>query len=81
VGDDEDDRRIAYVRNMVVGGPKDILALTAIAGGADVSEEDLAKAEASFRHLLQGNLAEGLGRQAGTVAGEEQPVPGAADSG
>lgn len=81
VPEDEDDRHIAYVRNMVLGGPKDILAATAIAGGADVTEEDLAKAEASFRHLLQGNLAAGLEREAGTMAGNVEPVSGDADSG
>lgn len=81
VPDDEDERRLAYVKNVVIGGPKDILALTAIAGGADVSEEALAKAEASFRSYLQRNLTTELERQAGAVEGAEQPVSGDADGG
>ena len=81
VGEDEDDQRIAYVRNMVIGGPKDILAVSAIASGADVTEDDLARAEASFRPLIQRLVLDGVTREAGALEGGQQPLSGAEDGG
>jgi len=55
------ERRIHYIRTEVVGGMRDVLRLTAIANGSDLSEEAITLAEASFRHSLAralvGNLA------------------------
>ncbi len=68
VPDDPDLQRIHYVKTEVLGGPRDILQVTVVAGGADLDEEALAIAEESFRHTLQGSLTEGLAAQAGSVA-------------
>ena len=61
------ERRIHYIRTEVIGGMRDVLRLTAIAQGGDLSEEALSLAEASFRHSLARALLEGFTRQGGSV--------------
>ena len=68
------ERRIHYIRTEVVGGMRDVLRLTAIANGGDLSEEALSLAEASFRHSLARSLLEGFTR-------EERPVDTGDESG
>ena len=66
------ERRIHYIRTEVVGGMRDTLKLTAMANGADMSEEALSLAEASFRHSLARSLLGGLANKGGSVeAGDE----------
>lgn len=62
--------RAHYFRTEVIGGTRDVIRIMALAAGAEVSEEVLARAESSFRDFLQGNLDSGLAGQAGTVEGE-----------
>lgn len=64
------ERKAHYFRTEVIGGTRDVVRIMALAAGAEVSEEVLARAESSFRDFLQGNLDSGLDRQAGSVAGE-----------
>ena len=61
------ERRMHYIRTEVIGGMRDVLRLTAIAQGGDLSEEALSLAEASFRHSLAQSLLEGFTRKSGTV--------------
>lgn len=70
-------RRIHYVRTEVIGGTKDIIRIMALASGAEVSEEVLARAEGSFRDFLRNNLTTGLADQAGEMAGEPAVDPDA----
>ena len=79
VPDDQRGRRIHYIRTEVIGGMKDVLRMTALAYGADLSEEALSLAEDSFRDNLAGQILAGLADQAGTV--EDQPSGGADESG
>jgi len=72
-------RRVHYVKTEVIGGTRDVIRIMALASGAEVNEEVLARAESSFRDFLQGNLALGLADQAGSVAG--QPAVDAAPDG
>ena len=53
-------RRIHYIRTEVIGGMRDVLRLTAIANGSDLSEEAISLAEASFRHSLARSLLDGF---------------------
>jgi hypothetical protein len=62
------ERRLHYIRTEVIGGMADIWKITAIANGADLSEEALQLAEASFRHSLARTLLAGLADKAGAVA-------------
>ena len=78
------DRRIHYIRTEVIGGMRDVLRLTAIANGGDLSEEALSLAEASFRHSLAKSILEGFARQNRAVdvghessAGEDREGVGA----
>jgi hypothetical protein len=73
------ERRVHYFRTEVLGGPKDIIRVMALAAGSDVDEEVLARAVDSFRDYLQGNLAEGLTDQAGAL--EDEPEDGAVAGG
>ena len=61
------ERRMHYIRTEVIGGMRDVLRLTAIAQGGDLSEEALSLAEASFRHSLARSLLEGFTRKSGAV--------------
>ena len=61
------ERRMHYIRTEVIGGMRDVLRLTAIAQGGDLSEEALSLAEASFRHSLAQSLLEGFTRKSGAV--------------
>jgi hypothetical protein len=70
------ERKAHYFRTEVIGGTRDVVRIMALAAGAEVSEEVLARAESSFRDFLQGNLDSGLDRQAGTV--ESEPAVDAA---
>lgn len=65
-------RRVHYVKTEVIGGTRDVVRIMALAAGAQVSEEVLARAESSFRDFLQGNLDSGLGGEAGALAGEPE---------
>jgi len=64
------ERRIHYIRTEVVGGMRDVLKMTAIANGSDLSEEALSFAEASFRDSLARSLTGGLADQGRPVADE-----------
>jgi hypothetical protein len=77
VPEDPRERRIHYVRTEVVGGMPDILKITAMANGADLSEEALASAEASFRDSLARSLTGGLADQAGSMAPGNEGGPDA----
>jgi hypothetical protein len=70
VPDDPLKRRVHYVRTEVLGGPKDIIRVMAIAGGAEVDEEVLARAVDSFRGVLQGAAFDGVAGAGRAVAGE-----------
>lgn len=66
------ERRMHYIRTEVIGGMRDVLRLTAIAQGGDLSEEALQLAEASFRHSLARSLLEGFaGKSRAVDAGDE----------
>ena len=73
------ERRIHYIRTEVVGGMKDVLRMTALANGADLSEEALSLAEASFRNNLAREILAGLTNQGGSV--EDRTASGADESG
>ena len=60
---DKRERRIHYIRTEVVGGMRDVLRLTAIANGSDLTEEAISLAEASFRHSLARKILTGFTRQ------------------
>jgi hypothetical protein len=77
VPEDPRERRIHYVRTEVVGGMPDILKITAMANGADLSEEALASAEASFRDSLARSLTGGFADQAGSMAAGAEGGPDA----
>lgn len=71
------ERYVHYIRTEVIGGMRDVLKLTAIANGSDMSEEALSLAEASFRGSLARSILAGFERQAGRM----EPGPaGGADS-
>lgn len=70
-------RRVHYFKTEVLGGPKDIIRVMAMAAGSDVDEEVLARAIGSFRGLLQGTEAEGLADQIGAVDHEPEAPPDA----
>lgn len=70
--------RLHYIQTEVIGGMPDIWKITAIANGADISEEALSLAEASFRSELARSLLEGLAGKARALA--DQPA-GRADAG
>ena len=61
------ERRIHYIKTEVIGGMRDVLRLTAIAQGGDLSEEALSLAEASFRHSLARSILDGLTGKGRTV--------------
>lgn len=60
-------RRIHYLETEVIGGPLDIVKLTALANGVELGEEALRAAEDSFQRLLQRNTAQSLNAQAGAL--------------
>ena len=65
------ERRIHYIRTEVIGGMRDVLRLTAIAQGGDLSEAALQLAEDSFRHSLAQSLLEGFaGKSRAVDAGD-----------
>jgi len=79
------ERRIHYIRTEVIGGMKDVLRMTAIANGADLSEEALSLAESSFRNSLAGSLLAGLTDKARSLAagiegGADESSEGMADT-
>ena len=51
------DRKVHYIRTEVVGGPRDMIRITALAAGVNIDEEAMAGVEASFRGLVQGAFA------------------------
>lgn len=61
------ERRIHYFKTEILGGTKEIIRIMALASGADVNEEVLARAVDSFRDLLQGTVTQELGDQGGSV--------------
>lgn len=61
------ERRAHYIWTEVIGGTHDIIRITAMANGADLTEEALVTAEASFRGTIQEKTTERLAAQAGTV--------------
>lgn len=69
------ERRTHYIRTEVIGGMRDVLRLTAIAQGGDLSEEALSLAEASFRHSLARSILRGLAgeNRALDAGGEGRP--------
>lgn len=71
------DRRVYYIRTEVIGGMRDVLKITAIANGADMSEEALQLAEDSFRGSLARSILTGI---AGARRGVEPGPAGGADS-
>ena len=79
VPDDHRGRHLHYIKTEVVGGMKDVLKLTAIANGADLSEEALSIAEDSFRNNLAREILAGLVDQGGAV--EDRAAGGADESG
>jgi len=62
------ERRIHYIRTEVVGGLKDSIKMTAIANGADITEEALSLMESSFRNNLAREILEGLTDKARALA-------------
>lgn len=69
---DKRERRMHYIRTEVIGGIRDVLRLSAIANGTELSEEAVSLAEASFRHSLAQSLLRGLTGQGRAVdAGDE----------
>ena len=79
VPDNPRERRVHYIKTEVIGGMKDVLRMTAMANGADLSEEALSIAEDSFRDNLAEQILEGLKDQARTV--EDRPAGGAGEGG
>ena len=75
---DPDERRAHYIWTEVLGGQRDVIRIMGMASGADLSEEQLAAAEASFRGFLQQTPANGPADQT-RVMGDGRP--GGADSG
>jgi hypothetical protein len=53
VPDDPKERRDHYIWTEVMGGQHDILRVMSLAAGADLTEEQLTAAEASFWNTLQ----------------------------
>ena len=85
VPDGKRERRVHYIRTEVIGGMKDVLRMTAIANGADLSEEALSLAESSFRNSLAGSLLAGLTDKARSLAagiegGADESSEGMADT-
>lgn len=78
VPDDPRQRRIHYIRTEVIGGMPDIWKITAMANGADLSQEALSLAEDSFRDSLAESLLKGFADQARAVEDGNQ---GGADPG
>jgi len=64
--------RVHYIRTEVIGSIADILKLTALANGSDLSEEALSLAESSFRDSLVRDLLRGLTSQVGSVADRDE---------
>lgn len=64
---DAREQRVHYIRTEVIGGMRDVLRLTAIANGSDLSEEAVSLAETSFRHSLARALIGRLADQAGAL--------------
>ena len=67
VPDNPKERRAHYIWTECIGGTRDIIRITALANGADLTEEALQIAEDSFRDQLSGQASGQLARQAGTV--------------
>ena len=67
VPDDPKERRDHYIWTEVMGGQHDILRVMSMAAGADLTEEQLSAAEASFWDTLQRPAA-------GLPAGQARPV-------
>lgn len=72
------ERRLHYIRTEAIGTVRDILKLTAIANGADMSEEALSLAEDSFRRDLARSL---IGQIAGARRSVADQPAGGADPG
>lgn len=53
VPEGQDERREHYIWTEVIGGQRDILRIMGLAAGADLTEEQLSAAEASFWNTLQ----------------------------
>lgn len=75
------ERRIHYIKTEVVGGMRDIIRLTAIANGANISEEALSLAEDSFRNSLARSLTEGLAGKGRVVGAGNTGGAGAGSKG
>jgi hypothetical protein len=63
------ERRRHYLETEAIGGPLDIVQVTAMANGVELGEETLRAAEDSFQRLLQRNAVESLGAEARAVDG------------
>jgi len=66
------EQRAHYVWTEVLGGQRDIIKIMGLASGADLTEEQLAAAEASFRNTLQGATTKpATDKEGGLDAGDE----------
>lgn len=79
VPDNPRERRSHYIQTEVIGGMRDVLRMTAMANGADLSEEALSLAEGSFRSNLAGQILAGLAGKGRAVA--DGPEGGTDESG
>jgi hypothetical protein len=64
VPDDRRERLAHYIWTECIGGPRDIIRITAMANGADLTEDALHAAEESFRGQLSGQTSSRLENQA-----------------
>ncbi len=60
VPEDARERRLHYIQTEVIGGMRDIIKITGIANGSDLTDEVLAAAEDSFRGAMAGQMERSL---------------------